>query len=551
MSSGDHRTAGSGPQTLYEWFAESAVRFGGEPALEVGPSVLTYAQLRASAETLARRLVDARGGEPPRRVGLLAGRSLTAYAGYLAVLRTGATVVPLNPDFPATRNAAMAAAAALDLVVTDTHQPAGTADELGVPLLTVDPDQLAGAADAGTPEAPAAAPGTGSGDALPPCPSTPDDVAYIIFTSGSTGTPKGVPVLHRNVAAYLSHVVPRYGAGPGSRLSQAFDLTFDGSVYDLFVAWSSGGTLVVPMRSQLMSPVKFINTRRITHWFSVPSLVSFASKLGTLAPGSMPTLRWSVFGGEPLPMALALEWQAAAPHSELEILYGPTEVTVSCTEYLLPRDPRRRPEPSNGTVPIGTCYPELEHVVLDEDGRPAAEGELCVRGPQRFPGYLDPANNAGRFISTGPDGAVRPFTGETALTEEHWYRTGDRVGLQDGQLVHLGRVDHQVKIRGYRIELGEIEAMLREQPGVRDAVVLAVEGRDGQNDLEGAVTGEAVDPDGMYKALGERLPAYMVPRRITVVDELPLNAHGKTDRRALAAALAGSPAAGATTAGAR
>ncbi|SCK39064.1 amino acid adenylation domain-containing protein [Streptomyces sp. WMMB 714] len=549
MSSGDHRAAGGGPQTLYEWFAQSAARFSGEPALEVGRSVLTYGQLRASAEVLARQLVDAHGGTPPRRVGLLAGRSLTAYAGYLAALRTGAAVVPLNPnpEFPVARNAAMAAAAGLDLIVTDTRQSAETATELDVPLLTVDPDRLAETAGTGA----LGGDGAGERDALPPCPSAPDDVAYIIFTSGSTGTPKGVPVLHRNVAAYLSHVVPRYGAGPGSRLSQAFDLTFDGSVYDLFVAWSSGGTLVVPTRGQLASPVKFINDRQITHWFSVPSLASFASALNSLGPGSMPTLRWSVFGGEALPMAQALEWQAAAPHSALEILYGPTEVTVSCTEYLLPRDPQRRPSPSNGTVPIGTCYPALEHVVLDEDGRPAGEGELCVRGPQRFPGYLDPANNAGRFLSLDPDGTVRPFTGETPLTEEHWYRTGDRVGLQDGQLVHLGRVDHQVKIRGYRIELGEIEAVLREEPGVRDAVALAVRGRSGLDDLEAAVTGAVGDPERMISALRTRLPGYMVPRRITVVDELPLNAHGKTDRRALAAALAGSAAAAATTAAPR
>jgi len=530
---------GAGPQTLYAWFTDSAERFGEHTALEVGAWKLTYRELRELADEFAVRLVAANGGLLPRRVGLLAGRSVTAYAGYLAVLRAGAAVVPLNPEFPATRNAAMAAAAELDLVVTDTPQSADA--ELEVPLLVVGAAELAELAELAEPAGPEK-PTTGPTAELPPCPATPDDVAYIIFTSGSTGTPKGVPVLHRNVAAYLSHVVPRYEAGPGSRLSQAFDLTFDGSVYDLFVAWGSGGTLVVPMRSQLMSPVKFINAQRLTHWFSVPSLASFASRLGTLVPDAMPTLRWSVFGGEPLPFAQALAWQAAAPHSTLEILYGPTEVTVSCTEYLLPRDPEQQLRPSNGTVPIGTCYPSLEHLLLDEDGVPCSEGELCVRGPQRFPGYLDPANNAGRFLSLDADGTVHHSTGGAAPPpDDHWYRTGDRVALQDGQLVHLGRIDHQVKIRGYRIELGEIEAMLRELPGVRDAIVLAVQGRDGQNDLEAAVSGpQARDTERMFAALSASLPAYMVPRRITVVDELPLNAHGKTDRRALAAALAGT-----------
>ncbi|MEO3749320.1 amino acid adenylation domain-containing protein [Streptomyces sp. B6B3] len=510
----------TGPQTLYDWFAGSADRHGDQPALEVGEERLTYRQLRDLAETLAARLVAANGGAPPRRVGLMAGRSVAAYAGYLAVLRTGAAVVPLNPEFPATRNAAMAAAADLELVLSDAGE---AAPELGVRHLAVEAAELAAA---GPPSLPA-----------PPCPAGPDDIAYVIFTSGSTGSPKGVPILHRNACAYLRHIVPRYQAGPGSRLSQSFDLTFDGSLYDLFVAWLSGGTLVVPMRSQLMSPVKFVNAHRLTHWFSVPSLVSFAARLGTLRPGVMPTLRWSVFGGEPLTVELAEAWRAAAPESELEILYGPTELTVSCTEYRLPRDPADWPRPANGTVPIGTCYPTLECVVLGEDGRPAADGELCVRGPQRFPGYLVPANNAGRFLSLDANGTARPYTGAEPLTERHWYRTGDRVVVQDGQFVHMGRVDHQVKIRGYRIELGEIEALLREQDGVRDAVVLAVDGRDGEKDLEAAVSGNGCDTEPMYTALSSRLPSYMVPRRITVFDQLPLNANGKIDRRALAGAL--------------
>jgi amino acid adenylation domain-containing protein len=515
--------ATAGPETLYAWFTDAAERYGHHPALEVGTEKLTYCELRELAEALAARLVAANDGVLPRRVGLLAGRSVTAYAGYLAVLRTGATVIPLNPEYPASRTAAMAAAAGLDLVITDDVPAAGAAP---APLLVAGPADLTEMRRLTRPP-----------PALPLCPATPDDVAYILFTSGSTGTPKGVPVLHRNVAAYLSHVVPRSDAGPGSRLSQASDLTFDVSVHDMFVAWGSGGTLVVATRSQLLSPVKFINAQRLTHWFSVPSVVSFASRLGTLVPDSMPTLRHSVFAGEQLSLALAAEWQAASPHSALQNLYGPTELTITCTEYQMPSDPEQQPRTTNGTVPIGTCYPAMEHLVLDEDGAPGSEGELCVRGPQRFPGYLDPANNAGRFMTLDADGTARAHGGDTPLTDQHWYRTGDRVAVQNGQLVHLGRLDHQVKIRGYRIELGEIEALLREQPGVRDAIVIAVPGRDGQNDLEAAVSGPARDTQRMYAALSAHLPAYMIPRTITVVDELPLTAHGKTDRRALATAL--------------
>ncbi|GDY88173.1 hypothetical protein SAVCW2_73720 [Streptomyces avermitilis] len=367
---------------------------------------------------------------------------------------------------------------------------------------------------------------------LPDARTGPDDIAYIIFTSGSTGAPKGVPILHRNICAYLGQVAPRYDIEPGSRLSQSFELTFDGSVHDLFVAWAGGGTLVVPMRSQLLSPVKTINSLRLTHWFSVPSLISFASRLGTLEPGSLPTLRWSIFGGEPLTLAAAREWRAAAPDSRLEVLYGPTELTISCTAYRFPDDLADWPKTPNGTAPIGTCYPFLDLLLLDADDRPSDSGELYVRGPLRFPGYLDPANNAGRFLTS----AQHPAT-EEPLTDRHWYRTGDRVAMRDGHLVHLGRTDHQVKIRGHRIELGEIEAMLRQQPGVRDAIVLAVPASDGEPELEAAVSGTGCVPDRLYSALGDRLPPYMLPRRIAVLDQLPLNPNGKIDRRALLAEL--------------
>ncbi|GHH86099.1 amino acid adenylation protein [Streptomyces sulfonofaciens] len=507
------------PQTAYAWFSRSADRLGDAwTAVEVGEEKLTYGQLRELAEHLAARLVAAGGGSAPRRVGLLANRSVTAYAGYLAILRAGAAVVPLNPEFPAARNASIAKAAELDLVLTETAEDGA---ELGVPLLAarpLDPD----ARDL----APAPHPRT-----------APDDIAYIIFTSGSTGVPKGVPVLHRNICAYLAHLSTRYEAGPGSRMSGSFDLTFDGSVHDLFVAWACGATLVVPMRHQLLAPVKFINAQQLTHWFSVPSLVSFASRLGTLTPGSMPTLRWSVFGGEPLPLNAARAWAAAAPSATLEVLYGPTELTISCTAYRLPAATGDWPRPANGIVPIGTPHPATEYLLLDESGRPGTVGELCVRGAQRFGGYLDPANDAGRFLLIGADGLAHPTTAGTPLTEEHWYRTGDRVGLEDGQLVHLGRVDQQVKIRGHRIELGEVEAMLREQRGVRDAVVVAVPGRDGEPELEAAVSGSDCDTERLFSALGNRLPLYMLPRRIVPFDQLPLNSNGKIDRRALLEAL--------------
>ncbi|MGI5274505.1 amino acid adenylation domain-containing protein [Nonomuraea sp. CA-218870] len=497
-------------RTLHQWFADSAARYGDRIALEAGGDRLTYAELDSLSARLAAELARACGG-PPARAGLYAARGPLAFAGYLAIQRLGATAVPLNPAVPDARNLAVATAAGLDVVLADAslRPPPG----LPAPVLAVDAGHASGS--------------------VPPAGGDPDDPAYVLFTSGSTGVPKGVPVRHRSVDAYLGHVIPRYGLGPGCRVSQTFDLTFDLSVFDMFATWGSGATLVVPGTYDLLKPVAFVNRERLTHWFSVPSVVSLAMRLRRLTPDAMPSLRWSLFCGEPLSLRQAAAWRTAAPGSVLENLYGPTEVTISCTQYRLPADPADWPRTANGTVPIGLPYPAVEHLVLDGEGRPSDEGELCLRGVQRFPGYADPADDAGRFTSF--DG-VRARDGEP-VTAESWYRTGDRVAWRDGLLVHLGRLDQQVKISGHRVELGEIEAALRAQPGVHEAVVLALPGPDGEPALEAACTGHGLEGVAVAKALTGVLPGYMVPRSVTVLEELPLNANGKVDRRAVAGTL--------------
>ncbi|MEU5365865.1 amino acid adenylation domain-containing protein [Streptomyces sp. NPDC005925] len=509
-------------QTLYEWFAASVAEFPGRVALEVGADRLTYRELHDAAEGIAARLLTAADGVP-RRVGLLAERSVLAYAGYLAVQLLGATVVPLNRAFPAARNAAIVTAGDIGLVLARTTGGQDTAPALPAPVV---------------PLTRTAATANGNGVSAVR-PAGPDSIAYVLFTSGSTGTPKGVPVRHGNVSAYLSHVIPRYELGPGSRVSQTFDLTFDLSVFDMFAAWGSGATLVVPTPRDLMAPVRWAAQAELTHWFSVPSLVSFARRMRALRPGSLPALRWSLFCGEPLTLQQAAAWAAAAPKSTLENLYGPTELTISCAEFRLPPDVAQWPRTANGTVPIGTLYPGLDHLVLDADGHPCDDGELVVRGPQRFPGYLDPQNNTDRFLlHDGATGTPVPHSGDTPVTADHWYRTGDRVTRLDGQLLHLGRMDQQVKVRGYRVELGEIEALLRERSGVRDAIVTAIPDAGGEMFLEAVCTGPDPQPERILADLRSRIPEYMVPRSVTVCDELPLNINGKIDRQTVAAMIA-------------
>jgi amino acid adenylation domain-containing protein len=492
------------PPTLYEWFAGSVRRFPDAVALEVDEHEVTYAELDELSAGLAARLVAECGGVPGRVV-LLASRSLLAFAGYLAITRLGAVVVPLNPDHPVARGRDICAAARPDVLLADAGG-ARLAPEFAVPRTLVEPRPS-------------------TTEDLPPVRPDPDAVAYILFTSGSTGRPKGVPIRHRNVSPFIAHNVARFDVGPGARMSHTFDLSFDLSVFDLFVSWAGGATLVCPRRAELVEPVRYLAERGLTHWVSVPSVVSVAAELGSLRSGLPNDLRHSIFCGEQLTMSQARAWHAVAPRSVIVNAYGPTELTVACADHVLPADETGWPRTANDTVPIGRPYPHLESVVVDADGNPCDEGELCVRGAQRFDGYLDPADNAGRFLArtgdrfTVPGGSIGP---------EHYYRTGDVVRREAGEWVHVGRLDHQVQVRGYRVELGEVEAALRRADGVHTAVVVATR-RNGETELVGFYTGAPPVAD-VRRAVRGRLPIHMVPRRLVQLPSIPLNANGKFDR---------------------
>ncbi|WP_406492325.1 AMP-binding protein [Streptomyces sp. NBC_00846] len=480
--------------TLTGWFLRGLALGPGAEALRAGADRVTYGELHERALALAGAVTAAVPGGRPRRVGLLGARSVTAYAGHLAAGYAGAAVVPLNPAFPAERTAHMITAAGVDVLIVAAE------GEAALPALAGVVDRVP-VVRWPSPHAPL----TGLR------PADPDDVAYILFTSGSTGRPKGVPVLHRNVDAYLRFVHDRYRFHPGDVFSQTFDLTFDLSVFDLYGAWGAGGTLVSVPPTAYASLERFVADHGITVWFSAPSLISQLSRRPRgLAADSMPSLRWSLFCGEPLLAHDATCWQSAAPASAVENLYGPTELTISCTVHRW--DPVRSPGRCvNGMVPIGTFHPGLRYLVH--------EGELCVTGDQMFPGYLDPADDEGRFLDV--DGA-------------RWYRTGDLVRERDdGELACLGRLDQQVQIHGIRVELAEVECALRRVDGVRDAVVVAADG-----ELTAYLLGTVRPPAELARSLAEFLPRPLVPRRFVHLDAYPLNANRKVDRKELTARAA-------------
>ena len=520
---------------LHEGFLSSCERFPERPALEIGGFALTYRQLRARAAAVAATLAEATpdGGAP--LTAILGSRSPTAFAGVLGALMRGHGYVPLNPSFPPDRLKLMLAQSECRAVVVDGDSAALLGDVLppdGPPLLLVLPDQadVTRIAREWPKHSVYGAEAVGAASAWCPGPVDTGAIAYLLFTSGSTGAPKGVMVTHRNAVHVVDTMVDRYGITEEDRLSQTFDLTFDLSVFDMFVTWQRAACLCCPSAKVLMAPGQFIRDSRLTLWFSVPSTAVFMRRLGMLKPNSYPTLRWSLFCGEPLTADVAAAWAAAAPASTVENLYGPTEVTIACTLYRW--DPERSPADCElGVVPIGECNPDMEALVVDEnlcEVPPGAEGELLMRGPQVTPGYWrDPERTAASFI-------VPP-----RCTERH-YRTGDRVRrpVGDGPLRYIGRVDNQVKVNGHRVELGEVEAAVREVSGVDAVIALGWPPTpSGVGGIEAFLGDTAVDADAVRHAVGRRLPHYMVPRRLHLLPELPLNANGKYDRKALRARL--------------
>jgi amino acid adenylation domain-containing protein len=482
---------------LHEAFLWSVGRDEQAEALRIGGDSISYGRLHERALRLAGGLLS-RSRRAPRRVGLLGARSEDMYAGLLAALYVGAAVVPLNPAFPPERLRYMITAASLDGFIADdkglTVLPA-LADVLGdIPVVH----------------------GSNGSPLGKPLPSSPGDVAYILFTSGSSGRPKGVPILHSNTVAYLRHIRARYDFTSDDVFSQTYDLTFDLAMFDLFVGWGAGGTIVSVPSHVYVSLPDFVAKHGITVWFSAPTMISLVRRgRGGLQPGSMPGLRWSMFCGEALLVHDAAHWQEAAPNSCLENLYGPTELTISCSAHRF--DPNHSPKLAvNDIVPIGAIHPRLRYLVHGAEEDSSGIGELCVTGDQVFPGYLDPADDTGRFLDR---------------EGQRWYRTGDLVRrIESGELAYLGRADNQVKISGVRVELSEVESGLRRLPGVREAVAVAVEGR-----LVAFLVGEGRPGPVLTKELGSFFPRYLIPRHYKYMDDLPLNANRKTDRLALTA----------------
>jgi amino acid adenylation domain-containing protein len=499
--------------TLQEMFSAQAAETPDAVAVECDGDRVTYGELERRTNQLAHALRRA-GVGPERLVGIFLDGSTDAVAAMLAVLKAGGAYVPLDPAYPRERLAYMLEdSGAVALVTRSEHL--GALPDTGLPTVVLDRDRKAL-------ERESAEPLSGQGD--------PDGLAYLIYTSGSTGHPKGVLVPHRGVVNLAAAFRRTLEMRPGDRLLLLVSLSFDASVGTIYSTLVAGGTLVLARDRAALGGdelTRFCEAREITvvdmpaalwkHWLESLERRPEADLL--------PTLRMVLAGGESVRTEQLRRWtERTGGRAAFVGPYGPTETTVCAT--LRRADPAEMARMPEGRLPIGRPLPNTRAYVLDEHLQPVpagVPGELYIGGVGVTRGYLArPELNVEKFL---PD----PFRPGRRV-----YRTGDVVRwLPGGDLEFLGRTDHQVKVRGFRIELGEIEAALLAQEGVREAVVM-VRGEGTEQRLAAYVTGTAgLDAAGLRAALRERLPDYMVPAGIVVLDAFPLTPNGKVDRKAL------------------
>ena len=519
-------------RNIVNGFLESSERFASRPALVVDGERLTYRDLRRPAGKLASLLLQTAASDSPL-TAILAYRSVTAYAGILGILGAGKGYVPLNPKFPTERTRRMMILSGCSQVIVG-KECIGSLRELlqgfQRPLTVIlpeTPDATSLQKDFPLHRYLSSKDVCESRDSVFETDVPAQAIAYLLFTSGTTGEPKGVPVSHSNVQSYINYVCGRYDLNETDRFSQHFDLTFDLSVHDIFVAWERGACLYSLPEKAVLLPAKFIRDNALTAWFSVPSVISVLSKTKLLEPDFFPSLRYSFFCGEPLAASYAQMWQNAGLHSVVENLYGPTETTIAISRYRWNKN-HSLEESLNGICPIGWTFAGQRSSIVDPDFNLLSRnqaGELLLSGSQVTSGYWnDSEKTRAKFVRIG------------SFEDTPWYRTGDLV-KQDGSgcLYYLGRIDDQVKIRGYRAELQEIENVLRKACGTDQVVSVPWPVRDGCADgVIAFVSGqETLDEGDALNYCRTYLPSYMVPQRIYALDALPLNVNGKVDRRGL------------------
>ncbi|WP_331691318.1 non-ribosomal peptide synthase/polyketide synthase [Pseudomonas sp. ZY71] len=494
-------------QTLHGLFEAQVARTPQAPAVLAGEQRLSYAELDAKANQLARHLRGL-GVQADSRVAICVERGLDMVVGLLAILKAGGGYVPLDPAYPLERLGYMLDDSA-PLAVLVQGSTRGLLGDVAVPLIDLDQAHWQSLPS----------------DPLPTAELTPQHMAYVIYTSGSTGQPKGVINEHTAVVNRLLWMQDAYPLTAADTVLQKTPFSFDVSVWEFFWPLMTGARLVMAQPGGHKDPLylsEIIKQERITTLHFVPSMLDVFLAHGDTERCS--ELRQVMCSGEALPGSLVRRFKRQLPGTALHNLYGPTEAAVDVTAWNCAGPLERTPD----NTPIGKPIANTRMYILDGQQQPVPQGvvgELYIGGVQVARGYLNrPELSAERFLDD-------PFQANGRM-----YRTGDVARyLADGNIEYLGRNDDQVKIRGLRIELGEIQARLTQIERVQEAVVLAREDVPGDKRLVAYYTGERLDIEALRNDLLEHLPDYMVPALFLHLDALPLSPNGKLDRKALPA----------------
>lgn len=490
------------------------------PALVVKEKTYSYSELVCRAQYIAAWLQS----HSAKRVGILASGSLETYLGVLSAHWMGAGYVPLNPTFPTERIKSLIKSSDIDALIIDEDSLKLLDDD----LLAVAPKEIL---------SPSLEQSINTiqgkeqlSDLTPlqqPVAMGENDLAYLMFTSGSTGEPKGVPIYTKNLSHFIGEMQKNYRLTQQDRLLAHSYLSFDLSIFDIFVTWHAGATLYAVPKQQRHCPYHFIRQHEISIFFTVPTMIVIMHKMKMLKPDCFPSLRLSLFAGESLSIVNAELWSKASPNSRIDNLYGPTETVVSCISHTYCQN--KTDQAIQGNVAIGRAIPGTFAAIIDKNNKflsPGESGQLVISGAQLSGQYWH------NEVAT-KEKYIRINHPEHGLITV--YLTGDRCKQDEHGLFHyMGRFDNQYKIYGFRIELEEIEFYLRKTSGSEQVAAVVVKEKNGiAQHIHAFISNASLSTDNLKKQLQELLPHYMVPSRVHCLDSIPYNSNGKIDRHAL------------------
>jgi amino acid adenylation domain-containing protein len=520
---------------LHQLLENAAARSPEKEAVIFRDRSISYYDLERKSNQLAQMLLK-NGVKSGDRIGILLGKCFESIVSIMGILKTGGCYVPIDPSAPATRVIHILRHCSIVILITSNHllEKLGdfdTSDSYPTTIILTDgtdrrrlpwvgPYKVVGWNDIEE-----------EADTLPKKVNVPDVApAYILHTSGSAGLPKGVVISHCNALTFINMAAEFFHVAKDDRLCNHASLSFDLSIFDIFVAMRCRATIVLVPENLSIFPVKlaeYIDQQKITIWNSVSSILSMLAIRGGLNKWTFSNLRLVIFSGEILPVKYLRILRTHMPNVDFYNIYGQTEANSS-TFYKV----GKIPEDDAWRIPIGYAFPNYEVFLLNEDGKimdfQGGEGEIYVKGSAVALGYWrDPETTSEKFI---PD----PRTGSST---KNVYKTGDFARLDENcNLTFLGRKDHLIKSRGYRIEPGEIDVVLNSHPLVRRAAVVGVPDEIIGNRIVGCVEtvdGIKSDPDGIITYCSHLLPKYMVPENIVFFDNLPQTPNGKVDRNIL------------------